>query len=127
MKLRREILYLLLDVTMLRPIFSNFFLSPFTAFFILSNSILFLFSPITFHFTSIHPLLLFLFIPSSPISFQLFVSLRSQVAPYLYEDVLPCLQWLTKEEGVRVAVLTNGNANITSCSVLGEYITLSLG
>lgn len=29
--------------------------------------------------------------------------------------------------GVRVAVLTNGNANLTTCPVLGEYISLSLG
>ena len=58
---------------------------------------------------------------------QLFVSLRSQVAPHLYEDVLPCLQWLREEQGVRVAVLTNGNANLTSCNVLAEFIEISIG
>jgi hypothetical protein len=59
--------------------------------------------------------------------FQLFVSIRSDVSGHLYDDVIPCLKFLTKEIGVRVAVLTNGNANLTSCTVLGEYVTLSLG
>lgn len=58
---------------------------------------------------------------------NLFVKMRSHVAPHLYEDVLPCLEWLTRDIGVRVAVLTNGNANLTTCDVLGKYITLSIG
>mmetsp|Transcript_6652 Transcript_6652/g.6777 ORF Transcript_6652/g.6777 Transcript_6652/m.6777 type:complete len:555 (+) Transcript_6652:134-1798(+) len=58
---------------------------------------------------------------------NLFVSMRSHVAPHLYEDVIPCLEWLTKDIGVHVAVLTNGNANLTTCDVLGQYITLSIG
>lgn len=52
---------------------------------------------------------------------------RSLVAPHLYDDVIPCLDFLTKDLGVRVAVLTNGNANLTSCTALGKYLTLTLG
>ena len=55
------------------------------------------------------------------------MSIRSDVSGHLYDDVLPCLKYLTQDIGVRVAVLTNGNANLTSCTVLGEYVTLSLG
>lgn len=68
----------------------------------------------------------YLYLLSLPLS-QLFVSIRSDVSGHLYDDVIPCLNYLTKEIGVRVAVLTNGNANLTSCTVLGEYVTLSLG
>jgi hypothetical protein len=55
------------------------------------------------------------------------VAHRSLVAPHLYDDVIPCLDFLTKDLGVRVAVLTNGNANLTSCTALGKYLTLTLG
>ena len=66
-------------------------------------------------------------VPSSPSHLQLFVAARSSVCAYLYDDVLPCLKFLAREMGVRVAVLTNGNANLTTCPVLGEYVTISLG
>lgn len=42
-----------------------------------------------------------------------FVSVRSHVDPHLYEDVMPCLDWLI-EHGIRVGVLTNGNADLKS-------------
>jgi HAD superfamily hydrolase (TIGR01509 family) len=58
---------------------------------------------------------------------KLFVSIRSHVAPHLYDDVVPCLEWLTKDVGVKVAVLTNGNANLRTCNVLGKFLTLSIG
>lgn len=59
---------------------------------------------------------------------KLFVTIRSNVAPHLYEDVLPCLEWLKSTVGVRLAVLTNGNAmDLTVCTVLGQYVSLSLG
>jgi FMN phosphatase YigB (HAD superfamily) len=60
-------------------------------------------------------------------SFQVFVSVRSDVAPHLYDDVIPCLEWLTKDQGVKVAVLTNGNANLTTCPVLGQYVSMTIG
>lgn len=57
----------------------------------------------------------------------MFVARRSDVAPHLYSDVLPCLQWLKEEVGVRIAVLTNGNAeSLHLCETLGKYISLSI-
>lgn len=56
---------------------------------------------------------------------HLFVNTRSDVSPHLYEDSLPCLDFFS-QCGVQMGVLTNGNANLTSCPVLGKYISLSL-
>jgi FMN phosphatase YigB (HAD superfamily) len=59
---------------------------------------------------------------------RLFVQMRSNVAPHLYDDVIPCLEWLKQGLGVGVAVLTNGNAmDLSVCAVLGRYVSLSLG
>ena len=59
---------------------------------------------------------------------RLFVTMRSNVAPHLYDDVIPCLEWLKQTVGVDVAVLTNGNAmDLSVCAVLGRYVSLSLG
>jgi len=56
---------------------------------------------------------------------ELFVNIRSDVLPHLYDDVLPCLE-LFSQCGIKMGVLTNGNANLTSCPVLGKYISLTL-
>jgi len=59
---------------------------------------------------------------------QVFLALRSNVAPHLYDDVLPCLSWLKNTVGVATAVLTNGNAaDLAGCATLGQYLSLSLG
>lgn len=42
-----------------------------------------------------------------------FVAMRSHVDPHLYEDVEPCFDWLI-QHGIRVGVLTNGNADLKS-------------
>lgn len=58
---------------------------------------------------------------------KVFVTARSHVAPHLYDDVIPCLQWLKEEVGVDVAVLTNGNAEgLHTCDTLGKYVSLSI-
>jgi len=56
---------------------------------------------------------------------DLFVNARSDVLPHLYDDVLPCLE-LFSQCGIKMGVLTNGNANLTSCPVLGKYISITL-
>jgi HAD superfamily hydrolase (TIGR01509 family) len=58
---------------------------------------------------------------------KMFVARRSHVAPHLYSDVIPCLQWLKEEVGVDIAVLTNGNAeSLHLCETLGKYVSLSI-
>ncbi len=55
----------------------------------------------------------------------MFIYARSNVDHYLYEDVLSCLNWF-REQGIRIAVLTNGNANLALSEQLNFYLTLSL-
>lgn len=43
---------------------------------------------------------------------QRFIEARSAVSEYLYPDSVPCLRMLTEEEGLPIAMLTNGNAEI---------------
>jgi HAD superfamily hydrolase (TIGR01509 family) len=58
---------------------------------------------------------------------KVFVTARSHVAPHLYDDVLPCLQWLKEEMGMNIAVVTNGNAEgLHLCDTLGKYVSLSI-
>lgn len=38
---------------------------------------------------------------------------------------MPCLNWF-ESQNIPVAVLTNGNANLTLCSILGPKLTLSI-
>jgi len=56
---------------------------------------------------------------------ELFVENRNLVDPFLYDDTIPCLEWL-RSQGVRVAVVTNGTANLTQSPVLNSYLDLSL-
>ena len=58
-----------------------------------------------------------------------FSELRSEVAKHLYDDVIPCLQWLL-ENTVPSGILTNGSARIPTgdnarCE-LGALLALSL-
>jgi dephospho-CoA kinase len=57
---------------------------------------------------------------------ELLVRERSNVGPYLYEDVTPFLEY-AKERGLRLGVLTNGNANISYDNSLSRYNMLCLG
>lgn len=45
---------------------------------------------------------------------------RGKVEPFLYEDVVPCLQWLRKI-GMKCVVLTDGNARLTPGSKLEPF------
>lgn len=56
---------------------------------------------------------------------DLFVENRNLVDHFLYTDTIPCLEWL-RSQGVRVAVVTNGTANLTQSPVLNSYLELSL-
>ena len=49
---------------------------------------------------------------------------RSAISDNLYEDVIPCLEWL-RGQGVQVGVMTNGNADLTD-TILHQYLTLSV-
>jgi putative hydrolase of the HAD superfamily len=57
---------------------------------------------------------------------DVFIKVRSNVTAYLYEDVKDCLDWLSSNN-VMIGVLTNGNADLSCCSVLSRYITFSIG
>lgn len=57
---------------------------------------------------------------------DVFIKVRSNVTAYLYDDVKDCLEWLTNNN-VRIGVLTNGNADLSCCSVLSKYISFSIG
>ena len=76
---------------------------------------------------------------------NLFITKRSNIMPYLYSDVIPCLQWL-KEQNIKIGISTNGNylfivffifsliysvsignaANLTATDVLGNYVDIVL-
>ena len=56
---------------------------------------------------------------------DLFLSQRSELSPHLYEDTVACLRHL-KEQGVIVAILSNGNADISRCAELSSYVDCSL-
>jgi len=57
---------------------------------------------------------------------ELFVRVRSDVAPHLYDDVIECFDWL-QAMNIPIGVLTNGNADLSACPTLGRYLSLSLG
>ena len=57
---------------------------------------------------------------------DIFIKVRSNVTAYLYDDVKECLDWLVSNN-VRIGVLTNGNADLSCCSVLSKYISFSIG
>ena len=45
-----------------------------------------------------------------------FIAKRSDVENHLYDDVIPCFEWLAGQ-GIKIGVLTNGNANLTDSSI----------
>ena len=49
-----------------------------------------------------------------------FVIWRSQVGSHVYDDVIPGLEWL-QARGVRLGILTNGNADVRYCSIISKY------
>lgn len=55
----------------------------------------------------------------------MFVKTRSTVGPHLYEDVLPCINWL-RDLNIPCAVVTNGNANLSLCPTLGPQLLTSI-
>jgi putative hydrolase of the HAD superfamily len=57
---------------------------------------------------------------------DIFIKVRSNVTAYLYDDVKECLDWLSSNN-VRIGVLTNGNADLSCCSVLSKYMSFSIG
>lgn len=57
---------------------------------------------------------------------DVFIKVRSNVTAYLYDDVRECLDWLASSN-VRVGVLTNGNADLSCCSVLSKHIDFCIG
>eukprot|EP00600_Ochromonadales_sp_CCMP1393_P015050 CAMPEP_0174996254 /NCGR_PEP_ID=MMETSP0005-20121125/289_1 /TAXON_ID=420556 /ORGANISM="Ochromonas sp., Strain CCMP1393" /LENGTH=533 /DNA_ID=CAMNT_0016250635 /DNA_START=132 /DNA_END=1733 /DNA_ORIENTATION=+ len=57
---------------------------------------------------------------------QIFVRVRSDVIGHLYDDVLPCFDWL-RAQNIQIGVLTNGNADLNShCDGLKSYLDISL-
>jgi dephospho-CoA kinase len=53
-----------------------------------------------------------------------FIRVRSQVDRHLFDDVMPCVTWLREQLGVKVGVLTNGNANLALSELLGKSAVL---
>ena len=53
----------------------------------------------------------------------MFLEARSDISEHLYDDVLQCFDWLTSA-GIRIGILTNGNANLASCPALSKYLSL---
>lgn len=51
---------------------------------------------------------------------------RSSVGPFLYDDVIPFLEY-AKEKGLKMGILTNGNANVSYDATLSRYNMLCLG
>lgn len=56
---------------------------------------------------------------------QVFLDARSNLEPYLYPDVLPCLDYL-RSNGITVGLMSNGNCDITRCSLINERISFCL-
>ena len=54
-----------------------------------------------------------------------FETARSRVDEHLYEDTERCLRWL-RSKGIRCCVLTNGSADLMTCSDLSTLLDLSL-
>jgi len=54
---------------------------------------------------------------------QVFLEARSAISDNLYDDVLQCFDWLTSA-GVRIGILTNGNANLSACPALSKFLSL---
>jgi dephospho-CoA kinase len=53
------------------------------------------------------------------------VDIRSNVAPYLYPDVILFLDWMQRE-GLKIGILTNGNGDVNRCESLQKYGILNL-
>jgi len=56
---------------------------------------------------------------------QVFLAARSNLEPFLYSDALPCIDYL-RSKGLTVGLLSNGNCDITKCSVINERIAFNL-
>ena len=57
---------------------------------------------------------------------EVFLEVRSDVVQHFYDDSIPCLQWLSKEQNVKVGVLTNGNARLMTAPTLDNILHISL-
>eukprot|EP00595_Chromulina_sp_UTEXLB2642_P000983 CAMPEP_0196763924 /NCGR_PEP_ID=MMETSP1095-20130614/5017_1 /TAXON_ID=96789 ORGANISM="Chromulina nebulosa, Strain UTEXLB2642" /NCGR_SAMPLE_ID=MMETSP1095 /ASSEMBLY_ACC=CAM_ASM_000446 /LENGTH=230 /DNA_ID=CAMNT_0042118181 /DNA_START=289 /DNA_END=978 /DNA_ORIENTATION=+ len=56
---------------------------------------------------------------------EIYVDNRSLVWEYLYDDVIPCFDWL-KSNNIKISIITNGNANLTLDPIVSKYITISI-
>lgn len=60
---------------------------------------------------------------------QLFVRIRSDISNGLYDDVMGCFEWLSGQVGVRIGIMTNGNADIINTeanAAVNAYLSLCL-
>ena len=55
---------------------------------------------------------------------DVFLRARSDVTANYYEHTEECLEWL-HHAGVKIAVLTNGSADLSMCPVLSKYLSFS--
>lgn len=58
--------------------------------------------------------------------YQVFVKVRSDVTSHLYGDVIACFDWLQALD-IKIAIFTNGNANLEYCQEFAPYLSLCLG
>lgn len=56
---------------------------------------------------------------------NLFIKARSEVGKHAFEDTLPCINWLRSLD-IAVCVVTNGNANLSLCEILGPKLLHSI-
>ena len=56
---------------------------------------------------------------------NLFITKRSNIMPYLYDDVVPCLQWL-KEQNIKIGISTNGTIFFPCIALLCFHFFVTL-
>jgi len=56
---------------------------------------------------------------------NVFLQARSNITPYLYEDVEICFEWVA-QRGIQIAILTDGNALLNKCELFNKYASFTL-
>jgi uncharacterized membrane protein YgcG len=56
---------------------------------------------------------------------NVFLQARSNITPYLYDDVTVCFEWVA-QRGIQIAVLTDGNALLNQCELFNKYASFTL-
>jgi len=56
---------------------------------------------------------------------NVFLQARSNITPYLYEDVEVCFEWVA-QRGIQIAILTDGNALLNKCELFNKYASFTL-